>query len=261
VTGKRAPQMMFVMAWMPFILFMTYVYLRVNAKIVEQFGIPLNQLPAVDVKFFISYLLIQMPFMFIFTVLIGPALIATDIRNNALPMILSKPISQWQYLFGKFSVLFILLSAISWFPVSILFVAQTAAVPKADPWLVNFWSQNVWLWPKCMIFSLIMIVTLDLLVLFFSALTKNPRFAGVALIMFIIGSIIVGRMASEIFNSNNWLALSPPTSLMSIASYIFQDQGKEDVPVHLAFAYICALWTVSLIFLHKRVRAFQMHRA
>ena len=51
-----------------------------------------------------------------------------DLRNNGLPLYLSRPFSRTEYVLGKMSVLLILLSAITWVPGLLLFLFQ--ALPR-----------------------------------------------------------------------------------------------------------------------------------
>ncbi|GAB4317985.1 MAG: hypothetical protein Kow0059_11210 [Candidatus Sumerlaeia bacterium] len=261
LSGKRSVQMVFVLAWLPFLAFLTFIYVSVNEKLTtEVLRLPRNILPPVDGAFFTAFVFCQLPFLFFFTLLMGPGLIATDLRHQALPMILSKPISRWQYLFGKFSVLFILLSALSWLPATILFAAQTAAVPAAHPWRVRFWSESLWLWPRTVALCLIVVVTLNLLVLMFSSLTQNSRFAGVALIMFIVGSVVVAPIATGIFGSERWMSLSPVANLITVAGLLLESGLKVQSPPLLAWGYFVLLWATCLIVLSRRVRAFHLFR-
>jgi len=63
---------------------------------------------------------------------IGPRLIGLDLANNALPTILSHPISRTGYVLAKFSVLAAFLSAVTWVPVLFLFGFQSFV--SAKPW-------------------------------------------------------------------------------------------------------------------------------
>jgi len=103
IKGKRLIHTVFVMSWLPFILFTVYIYARVNVRLVQSLRIPIQSVPAVDARFFLTFILAQLPFLFFFTLMVGPGLISTDLRHQALPMILSKPIGRWEYLLGKFN--------------------------------------------------------------------------------------------------------------------------------------------------------------
>ncbi len=260
IKGKRLIHTVFVMSWLPFILFTVYIYARVNVRLVQSLRIPIQSVPAVDARFFLTFILAQLPFLFFFTLMVGPGLISTDLRHQALPMILSKPIGRWEYLLGKFLVLFLLLSILSWFQGLLLFISQTAAVPAASPWRQKFWNQSLWVLPKIVIFSFVIIFTLNLLVLMFSSLTSNIRFASVAVIMFIIGSLIVAGIVSGIFHSVRWMVFSPLTSVASVGCNLFGARNTTGVPAGSAWVYLICLWGGCVAILASRVKAFQLHR-
>ena len=71
--------------------------------------------------------------------LIGPPLVARDLRNNALPLYLCRPFSRTEYVMGKMSVILILLSMITWMPQLLLFLFQSYlqgfAWFKANLWI------------------------------------------------------------------------------------------------------------------------------
>jgi len=260
---KKPVQTFFIMSWAPFIITLGLIYLTINVKILDKFGIPLKALPQFNAKFFKYYLFWQMPFVLFFTMVIGPPLIANDIRHKALPMILSKPISRAEYILGKFLILFILLSMVTWMQGVLLFIATTAAMPGESNWLQFFWSETIWILPRIFIFSLIVIITMNLLALCFSSLTNNHRFAGVGLIMFIIGSMVVAGMASQIFHMNILKSLSPVFSITNIAEFMFYTASvsyRSGNQLVVSVVYLLLLWGVSLLVLFSRVRAFSVFR-
>jgi len=260
---KKPVQTFFIMSWAPFIITLAIIYLTINVKILERFRVPLNVLPLINARFFKYYLFWQMPFVLFFTMIIGPPLIANDIRHKALPMILSKPISRAQYILGKFLILFILLSMVTWVQGVFLFIATTAAMPAASNWMQFFWSETIWILPRILIFSFIVIMTMNLLVLCFSSLTDNFRFAGIGLIMFIIGSSVVAGMAGEIFHMSLLKNFSPVVSIGIIAESLFYTASisyRSSAQLVVSIVYILLLWCVSLLVLFSRVRAFSVFR-
>jgi ABC-type transport system involved in multi-copper enzyme maturation permease subunit len=260
IKGQKFVFMVFGMGWLPFIMFLIYIYVRVNVKLLENLRMSPEQLPPVNAQFFFVFLIVQLPFLLFFTLVIGPPLISRDIRHKALPMILSKPISRWEYLLGKYLVLFLILSVFTWFQGLLLFVSQTTAVPRASEWRMSFWSDSFWIMPKIIIFSILCITTLNLLVMVFSSLTSNYRFATAAVIMFIIGGIIIGGMASEILHSNRWMTLSVATSIISIGYWLFGLKNGTGVPPGYAWMGILVLWAGSLWILSRRIKAFEIYR-
>lgn len=249
----------FILAWLPFILFMTYIYIRLNVPLLKSLNIPVNVIPAVNEKFFLAFILIQLPFLFFFTLAFGPPLISTDLKNKALPMILSKPINKWEYVLGKFLILFLLMSTLTWVQGLILFVANTAAVPSADPWRQMFFTETLPILFKIIIFSLIIIVTLNLLVLMFSSITSTPSFASVSFIMFIIGTFIAGGILKNIFKTSVIFYISPLISIYEIGGGLFNDTNRADQVVY-AWIFLTGIWGLCLFVLSKRIKAFQIFK-
>ena len=56
---------------------------------------------------------------------VGPALVSADLRNNGLPLYLARPFGRWEYVLGKSAVMLILLSTITWMPGLFLFAFQS----------------------------------------------------------------------------------------------------------------------------------------
>jgi ABC-type transport system involved in multi-copper enzyme maturation permease subunit len=87
---------------------------------------------AIDASFFLKILSGQCWLALILASWVAPRLISFDLADNALPILLSHPISRVGYLFGKFLALFTSLSVVTWIPCLLLFVYQGYASPL--PW-------------------------------------------------------------------------------------------------------------------------------
>ena len=90
------------------------------------------RLIAIDQRLFLLALQIQCWLALVLTAWIGPRLMSPDLADNALPIILSHPISRLEYVAGKLAVLVGFLSAVTWMPLLLLFVFQSYSSPK--PW-------------------------------------------------------------------------------------------------------------------------------
>ena len=90
--------------------------------------------PALDINetFFLRVLETQCWFALVLAAWIAPRLVSFDLGDNALPILLSHPISRFGYLLGKFFALALSLSYVTWIPCLILFVYQCYASPQ--PW-------------------------------------------------------------------------------------------------------------------------------
>src|SRR5262249_54890781 len=68
----------------------------------------------------------------VLTAWIGPRLIGLDLANNALPTILSHPVSRTEYVLAKLALLAGFLSAVTWVPLILLFGFQSYL--SSTPW-------------------------------------------------------------------------------------------------------------------------------
>ena len=89
----------------------------------------------INARFFFNVLEIQCWLALVLASWVAPRLISYDMGDNALPILLSHPISRFGYLLGKFIALAISLSCVTWIPVLILFMYQCYA--SQGPWTVE----------------------------------------------------------------------------------------------------------------------------
>ena len=90
---------------------------------------------------------------------LGPALVSADLRNNGLPLYLSRPFGRWEYVLGKSSVMLIMLSLVTWVPGMLLFLFQSYMA--GWDWLKQYWRVGVGI----LLTSLLWIVLLGWIVL------------------------------------------------------------------------------------------------
>lgn len=126
---------LFVLSLLPFLVFVILIYLANNplarALIVRgsSQSLPINE------QFFLVILEIQSWFALAITSWIAPRVITFDLADNALPILLSHPISRAGYVFGKFLAMVSSLSLITWLPCLLLFLYQSYASPT--PWMMD----------------------------------------------------------------------------------------------------------------------------
>ena len=142
----------------------------------------INQVPGVefpfqiDSKFFQGFLFRIEPvpstfFVALVAIFGGSGLIATDLKNNTLSLYLSKPISWIDYLIGKFAVIGILLGCLTLVPGLLLFLEHSLLAGT------SFLKENYWIPFAIIAYSVIITLSTSLLMLLFSSLTSNPRYA------------------------------------------------------------------------------------
>jgi ABC-type transport system involved in multi-copper enzyme maturation permease subunit len=124
---------LFTLSFLPTIVFIVLIYLANNpiARALILHGNDARDL-SINAMFFLVVLEIQCWAALVITAWIAPRLITFDLADNALPILLSHPISRFGYVLGKFAALFGSLSLVTWVPCLLLFVYQSYS--SAQPW-------------------------------------------------------------------------------------------------------------------------------
>jgi ABC-2 type transport system permease protein len=197
----------FVVCFIPLLIEAILIYLHHNVNALAILKVDVRELIPIDASFFQFFVNLQGIFAFFVTLLVGPPLVARDLRNNALPLYLCRPFSRTEYVLGKMSVLLILLSLITWVPQLILFLFQSYL--EGASWFVN----NLSLASGIFISSLVWILLLALLSQAVSALVKWRVIASGAL----LGIFFIPSVFGEVINS---LFLTRWGSIISLGALI-----------------------------------------
>ena len=183
----------FIVCFAPLLVEAILIYLHHNVNALALMKVNVRELIPIDASFFQTFVNLQASFAFFVTLLIGPPLVARDLRNNALPLYLCRPFSRTEYVLGKMSVLLILLSAMTWIPQLLLFCFQ--AYLEGAGWFVD----NLWIASAIFIGSVVWILLLALLSQVVSALVKWRVVASGALLgIFFIPSVF-GEVINQLF--------------------------------------------------------------
>jgi ABC-type transport system involved in multi-copper enzyme maturation permease subunit len=125
----------FIFCMLPVVSSMLGIYLANNPLARTLIGLRSNQNFTIGATFFLKMLESQSWLALILASWVAPRLISFDLSDNALPILLSHPISRVGYLLGKFLALFTCLSAVTWFPCLLLFAYQGYTSPT--PWFAD----------------------------------------------------------------------------------------------------------------------------
>ena len=123
---------LFILCLIPPLIALFGIYLANNplARALIAHGGPRSV--GIDASFFLAVLQVQCWFALVLASWIAPRLITFDLADNALPILLSHPISRVAFIFGKFLVLFAALSVVTWIPGLLLFAYQSYS--SEPPW-------------------------------------------------------------------------------------------------------------------------------
>lgn len=132
---------------------------------------------------------IQIFFPMILVLLAGPDLISQDLRFNAIPLYLSRPVRRFEYFLGKLGVIAAFLSAVTIGPVVLAFAIGYAF--SLDPRVVVDTARVL---AASLAFSVIVVVSAGLLMLALSSLSRNSRYVGAMW----LGFWFIGSMAANV---------------------------------------------------------------
>ncbi|HEY2975107.1 MAG TPA: hypothetical protein VGJ48_21505 [Pyrinomonadaceae bacterium] len=205
----------FVVCFIPLLIEAILIYLHHNVNALAILKVDVRELIPIDAFFFQTFVNLQGTFAFFVTLLVGPPLVARDLRNNALPLYLCRPFSRTEYVLGKMSVLLILLSAITWAPQLLLFLLQSYL--EGASWFVN----NLSIASAIFIGSVVWILLLALLSQAISALVKWRVIASAALLGILFIPSVFGEVINQIFLTRWGNIISLGALIKNVTSGLF----------------------------------------
>src|SRR6185295_18065312 len=262
----------FVVCFVPLLIEAILIYLHHNVNALAILKADVRELIPIDASFFQTFVNLQGSLAFFVTLLVGPPLVARDLRNNALPLYLCRPFSRTEYVLGKMSVLLILLSAITWIPQLILFLFQ--AYLEGAGWFLD----NLSLASAIFIGSVVWILLLALLSQAVSALVKWRVIASGALLgIFFIPSVF-GEVINNLFQTRWGNIVSLGALMKNVTAGLFGTFvqaaghmtdfdgriGREivvnELPLWASWFALFVVCAICLALLSRKVKAYEVVR-
>ena len=237
------------------------IYILVHATLIYI----LNQVPGaafpfdIDNEFFQNFLfrypITGPPSSFLIALIAifgGSGLIATDLKNNALSLYLSKPISWIDYLIGKFAVMGILLGFLTLIPGLLLFLEHVLLTDTP------FLKENYWIPLSIIAYSVLITLSSSLLMLLFSSLTSNPRYAIIGFCAVWFGSPVIYEILKAITRTSKMALVSIWANYDILGTVLFA--GSQNSAVHWGWALLVQIVLIVLcvFVLHHRIRAVEI---
>ena len=234
------------------------IYLANNAAARLLMGNLAPRMLNIDGAFFLSILGAQCWLALALASWIAPRLITLDLVDNALPILLSHPISRLGYVVGKFVALFATLSAVTWVPCLLLFTYQAYSSPV--PWAAG----HIRVAGGMFLGSLIWIALLSILGLALSSWVKWRVLATGVIFGVILIPAGVGAIVSQVLRTKWGLLLNLPLVIYSLWQRLLGISGQVDelrqLPVAAVSAMLALTCCVGALMLNKRIRAREVVR-
>lgn len=243
---------LFIIGWLPVLVGLGHIYLLSNLGLLEFFDSN-ALLPPIEADFLRWSIVRHIPVSFLLTLLIGSTLICRDMNHHAMVLFFSKPIRRWEYFAGKFSVPFSVAMLMIWLPMFLLFVIQVLAGPDSETWRAEFWSTYLPALLDATLFSIVIAVTLSLIVMSASSLSRNGVYAVMIFVGFSIGSMMLAGTMNGIMGDSRWLVLSPWIVITQIGLGIFDVEVRRELSDRLAWSGLLTVWAGCLILLKVRL--------
>jgi ABC-2 type transport system permease protein len=235
------------------------IYLHHNLAALKFIQLPLDELQAelpINATFFRKGIEFQSWLCFLMALFVGPALVAPDLRNNGLPLYLSRPFSRTEYVLGKMTVLVALMSLVTWIPGLLLFFFQ--GYLEGAGWLGN----NLRIGAAIVAGSWAWILVVSLVVLAISAWVKWKPVARVSLL--IVFLVLTGFAQALNMALDTWWGhlLSLSNAMNKLWFSLFGQDADERLtqPVWAAWLTIILGCALALWLLSRRVRAYEVVR-
>jgi ABC-2 type transport system permease protein len=229
------------------------IYLHHNLSALAAINLPLDRVVPINASFFRQLIKGQSWLAFFLALGIGPGLLSADVRNNALPLYLARPLTRWGYLWGKSGALVLLLSAVTWVPGLLLFLLQAELEGRA-------WSgTNAYLAWAIFASSWVWIAVVTLAVLAVSAWVKWKAVARLVLLALFFVLHGFGGALNHGIDTRLGDLVSLGQMNAVVRGALFRQAPEEAVPA-LAAAAGLALFALLCLLALRRLRAYEVVR-
>ena len=164
-----------------------------------------------SIAFYFFFAYTQSILSMIVVAIMGPPLIAKDLRTKAFLVYFSKPIRPWQYVLGKLSAVIFFVFIMTLFPALFLYLVGVALSPNTGTLLATL---PIIL--KIVLSSIFISVPIALVVLLLSSLTKDRRIATFSWVAVWIFGEIAFRMLTATSNFAPGYKPPPWAALLSL---------------------------------------------
>jgi ABC-2 type transport system permease protein len=249
---------LFVLGLLPFFVFLVGIYLANNPLARALVGGDGSRVLAIDARYFLHVLAGQCWFALVLASWIAPRLISFDLADDALPILLSHPISRFNYVLGKFIALAGSLSVVTWIPCLLLFAYQGYASPR--PWA----AENLRIAGGMLAGAVIWIAFLSVLALALSSWVKWRVVATGAIFAAVFVPAGVGAIVSAVLRTKWGFLLNLPIMMQNLWQRMLGTpepmNARFSLPTGAIAAMLATAFLICLAMLDKRIRAREVIR-
>ncbi len=227
------------------------IYLANNLPLIEALSGASEFLQINEWYFRTFFLSRQLWAAFLLVMIVGPATVSPDLRNNALALMLSRPIEKTDYVLGKLAIPFVLSLSVTLVPGVLLFFLQSSL---ADDWML----ENLRILVALCLSSLLWCFVISVVSLAVSAWVKwKPWARTLYLAMAFVGAA-VGTVWNAIYHT--WMGSLVNVFMLNqraVEGFFGASPGSE-LPFIAALGTLALLAAAATILLFRRLRAYEV---
>jgi ABC-type transport system involved in multi-copper enzyme maturation permease subunit len=244
---------LFILCLVPPLLTLFAIYLANNPAALALMGSSGPRGVLITPRFFLTVMVTQSWLALVLSAWITPRLISLDLADNAMPILLSHPISRFGYLLGKFIAAFGVLSVVTWVPELLLFGYQGYASPV--PWAGSNLQVAVGMFAG----TLIWITFLSILGLALSAWVKWRVLATGVIFAAVFVPAGIGAIVSAVLRTRWGFLLNLPMMMSELWQRLLGVdelfQSRHSLPTTAIIAMLLVATMVCIRILNARIRA------
>ena len=255
--SSKITLVLFAVSMVPVVFYLVGIYLA-NNPIARMLILRGGPVLTINASFFLRVLTSQCCLALVLMAWIAPRLVSFDLADNALPILLSHPISRFGYVLGKFIALFLSLSLVTWIPSLLLFAYQGYTSPQ--PWV----GDNLRVAIGLLAGSVLWIALLSIFGLALASWVKWRMMATGSIFAAVFVPAGVGGVASAILRTKWGLLLNLPVMmsqlwprLMGVPQSIRTGSELPNAAIATMLVLICL---VCVVMLNARIRAREVVR-
>ncbi|HXT49536.1 MAG TPA: hypothetical protein VN811_00760 [Thermoanaerobaculia bacterium] len=212
----------------------------------------MNAFP-INASFFFQLLTVQGYFAFFLTASIGARVLVNDLRDNALPLYLSRPLTRVEYVVGKAAAIAFLTSLVTWVPSLLLFGFQ-GSLDRA--WFAGNW----WIAPAIFLAAWTAIPLFALVCLAVAAVLRRRAASEAAFVALFIVVPLVAKIVDQFLHADWWIRFFVPAIFESLWTPLFRLQQSNGLSAAGAAVSLSVALVLAATVLLRRVRAWEVIR-
>ena len=240
----------FVACYIPSLALLAMVYGYYNAELVASFvTIPDELSTRVEDWLLARTLSVSIWITFLVVLVAGPALIAPDLANNAMPLYLCRGLRKREYVFGKLLALFGGAGAVTWVPGVLVVLLHGQYLPEQAFWI------DIRLALALIATSLVWTGCLAMIAVAISAWVKNRPAATLGFLGLFVVAELTGDVLERIFGGWVGSAFDLTDAILVAGRTLYGLPVDSMMPAWVAWAVLLLSTVVAAAALAPRIRA------